>query len=71
MAEAYKCDRCGKYYSENKTKLTGGNCKNEVFGHVNIKGRFNWYKSYDLCDDCVRELFEFLNDKKEVINDDK
>ena len=51
MANVKKCDRCGSIYSVAKC------------GFAKFHG--NWRaKSYDLCDDCIKELEEFLKGAK-------
>lgn len=62
MADAKKCDRCGVFYEDNS---------NHKSWTRNIVGIFLSYQDthldrYDLCDDCVEKLKEFLSnpDKK-------
>ncbi len=56
MAEAYKCDRCGKLYeSKGETSKRGlGVTKNICYGHLPL----------DICDDCYNEFIKFMNDGK-------
>lgn len=54
MANAKKCDRCGAYYDP-KEEL------GEVYGvTLNYGSEYN-NETYDLCDDCVAKIREFLN----------
>lgn len=64
MASAKKCDRCGKYYVINKTKRSIHECT--VIG-IRIVNNITNSKMYDLCDDCIDALFDFmyLDDKEE------
>ena len=57
MAFAKKCDRCKKFYENNN-------------GIKSVKGCFvrtiklctnGPYEELDLCDDCIGELYKFLN----------
>lgn len=59
MAKACKCDRCGKFYQDH-IKENGGkfiDC-NFVKG-VRIFTNFA-FKDYDLCDECIDELYKFM-----------
>ena len=53
MADAKKCDRCGKYYITNE-QAPQGCC---------LRGRSRNPPSifFDLCDECVGRLWNFLN----------
>lgn len=64
MASAKKCDRCGKYYVINKTKRSIYECT--IIG-IRIVNTMTNSKMYDLCDDCIDALFDFmyLDDKEE------
>lgn len=59
MATARKCDRCGKYYDENKKY------KNDLGTGTVIGLRFETINSsissrIDLCDECLGKIKEFL-----------
>lgn len=60
MATARKCDRCGKYYDENKKYVCG-------LGRVQIIGlcfaaiNDNYSSKIDLCDECLGKVKELLN----------
>ena len=60
MANAKKCDRCGEYYDE-----PGSNC----IGGINIipvsEGTIY---TFDLCEDCLEDLYDFLRLNDEVKN---
>lgn len=56
MAAAYKCDRCGTYFSREKSA--------DVPLRVVYKiDRIN-EDNYDLCNDCVEDLRLFINGSK-------
>lgn len=62
MADVKKCDRCGAFYEKNKN--------NKSYTR-NIVGVYLRYQDtdvarYDLCDECVEKLKQFLSepDKK-------
>ena len=56
MAEAKKCDRCGKYYDTNKGKSIRGIYVNSI----KIIAGSSLHMSLDLCDDCIDKLYKFL-----------
>ena len=67
MSRAYKCDRCGKFYTIISTDYN----KRPSYAGKGIFGvRTTWInrdvglRSYDLCIECANELNEFLNDSK-------
>ena len=60
MAEAKKCDRCGKLYSINLF----GNLDKEWNLYKILKECYPDSESHyiDLCDDCKKELYEWLTE---------
>ena len=54
MANAKRCDRCGKFYVENGQEFTGCMLK-----HCNLMASSNIH--FDLCDECIGKLWTFLN----------
>ena len=61
MANAKKCDRCGKYYDKNKGVKSINGCF--VRGiRLETSGS---YMDLDLCDSCISELYTFLGLDKE------
>lgn len=65
MANAKKCDRCGKFYT--------GEEKNFMLDGIYISGvSFDSacsdysFRHHDLCDECLQKLIEFLEEAKEV-----
>lgn len=63
MANAKKCDRCGKYYDNNETYINGWRTTGlETIS--NSSGGFGG--RYDLCDDCLKEFIEvFMKGEKD------
>ena len=73
MADAKKCGRCGKYYDKNDRYVnphqfddtcaaTAGPIEIEYMAKMSIGTR--WRKvivEYDLCDDCISDLRDFMN----------
>lgn len=51
MAEAFKCDRCGKYCDKTPHKLT-----RKVIDLSNFEPV---YITYEFCDDCEKDFQEF------------
>ena len=62
MAHAMKCDRCGKYYDENR--LYKIRKYNERMVGIRFEGYHNMDLSIDLCDDCLKALIKFLGFKE-------
>ena len=61
MADAKKCDRCGKFYDENTiTKIING-FKYKIGGITVMSTGGSDIFYADLCDDCVKDLNKFLN----------
>ena len=61
MAKAYKCDRCGKLYEDNlRYSVTNGDMQVQLSGIAIYTAGYSIHKSYDLCDDCIGMLREFL-----------
>lgn len=65
MAIVKKCDRCGKHYDENITFKTCEPFFNYILtGIATVDQSHESDKIYDLCDDCIADLFEFLNNER-------
>lgn len=61
MAKAYQCDRCLWYYSANKDVIPRGLPTDKVAKGVKIVTvQDNVARYYELCDDCLRKLMDFL-----------
>lgn len=73
MADAKKCDRCGRYYDKNdryanphqfddSRTCAAGPIEVEYMAKISIATK--WRKiiaEYDLCDDCIRDLKYFMS----------
>lgn len=65
MANAKKCDRCKNYYDENTKYKTKGRLIGSIISGVATTNRiYEKDKCYDLCDKCLTELFDFLENKR-------
>lgn len=61
MADAKKCDRCGKFYDRNN-RMGKGLYKNEfIDGIVKTTNIGNYLNQIDLCDECLDKLDIFLS----------
>lgn len=58
MADAKKCDRCGKFYVENEQEFVGCTLRHQV--HCTES------KYFDLCNECIGRLWTFLNFPVEI-----
>ena len=67
MADAKKCDRCGKYYDNNEYEFGGYHAK----GILLLFHEYTCIDSeeddeYNLCDDCLKEFIEvFMKGEKD------
>ena len=61
MSLAIKCDRCGKYFDKhgNKRSINGA----YVRGIKIITS--GPYREYDLCENCIEDLYKFMRLDKE------
>ena len=67
MADAKRCDRCGRYYDDENSK--GKNFKvngRTVHQMALIDACDNRICEYDLCDQCASDLFHWLCNEEEV-----
>ena len=66
MANAKKCDRCGKYYDKNESKLRGvsGNLVGVSFVRRDCNSYGCYVEEKDLCDECIEEFKLFLKKEK-------
>lgn len=76
MADAKKCDRCGRFYIEkDKVKLVNHPkfiLKDRAISWINVYDRGdNVVGSFDLCDDCAKKLYHFLCNEPELEERDK
>lgn len=60
-----KCDRCGAIYEKNKK------CKTKAIGNgivstiATISERGIQDEEYDLCDECIEKLYDWMKDNEE------
>lgn len=65
MATAKKCDRCGKYYDDNQQYPGSHNgYKSIIDGMSFTMKNGSLEQTYDLCDDCITLLKEWLKGEK-------
>ncbi len=64
MAEAYKCDRCGKFYDKNKKVTTKGRISGGIITGIVTTSKGDKDEWFDLCDDCIIAFKEFMNGKE-------
>ena len=72
MSKAKKCDRCGKYYTDCKDMSLRN--RDQTVDYITLGSLYNsgYGMDFDLCNDCVTELFEFLHISNEpVIREDR
>ena len=67
MSKAKKCDRCGKLYEKNFTDRSIKDCR--VTGMDIVTTGNCTYDHYDLCDECIEDVYKFIESKK--LPDDK
>ena len=67
MADAKKCDRCGKLYTNNTEKrVVDGFFSPVVFSSISIITiNNNIVRDIDLCDNCMDDLLTFIEIKDE------
>lgn len=67
MANAKKCDRCGNYYDENKTKpreLTGGYVMAKLKTLTHASATSYTDEVFDLCDECLGKFYSFMDGRE-------
>ena len=64
MANAKKCDRCGSYYDKNQ-KFRLKNPLGDLADGIAFTGaKGNVSNQFDLCDDCIEQVYNFLGGVK-------
>ena len=69
MANAKKCDRCGRFYVFN-TEFPAdqhGDCY--IGGIMTMTTGGYHFRNYDLCDDCLKDFNEFIRENAFVRNE--
>ena len=64
---AYRCDRCGKYYGDNKRIKTKGAVHGDYIVGISTICRHGKDENFDLCDDCIEALNNFLQGVNEEV----
>ena len=60
-----KCDRCGAIYEKNEKCKTKATRNGIVSAIATISERELLDEEYDLCDECIEKLYDWLKDNKE------
>lgn len=60
-----KCDRCGAIYEKNEKHKTKETRNGIVSTITTISERGTLDKEYDLCDECIEKLYDWLGDNEE------
>ena len=58
-----KCDRCGAIYEKNEKCKTKETRDGIVSTTINEKGFID--EEYDLCDECIEKLYDWMKDNEE------
>lgn len=65
--KAYQCDRCFRYYTDNKDVIIPGAPSNSILTGIKLCKNHDPEKSpvkdYDLCDDCAKTLVDWLQNR--------
>lgn len=65
MADAKKCDRCGKYYDDESSKDKHFKVNDEtVYQVALINASDHHICEYDLCDECCMDMFWWCNEEE-------
>ena len=60
MSKAKKCDRCGKFYEKNVVMKSKGSALGSIIGGIRTVTKEGITdEDFDLCDDCVKSLYEW------------
>lgn len=60
MADAKKCDVCGKYYMEEYRKILYKQTARECYSEIRIPLVGGMNANYDLCSDCFHKITEII-----------
>ena len=70
MADAKRCDRCGRYYDDENSKDKSFKVNGRTVHQMAlIDDCDNRICEYDLCDQCARDLFHWLCNEEEEEED--
>ena len=62
--KVYKCDRCGNFYDNNTEIKTKGAVHGGYVQGIATFNRTIIDEYFDLCDDCMKEFFNFMERKQ-------
>lgn len=71
-----KCDRCGKYFKDIDTDLSGPTASTQAnhismgylsMGYANTYNVFNEIKCWDLCPNCIEAFDDWVHGRKQFI----
>lgn len=62
MANAMKCDRCGKLYESYNTKKDNKNINGFIPVNLDVDRKYYSHGVTDLCPDCMKEFQNWLKD---------
>lgn len=66
MADAKKCDRCGKHYDDESSKDKHFEVNDETVYRVALTNASDRHIcEYDLCDECCMDMFWWCNEQEE------
>ena len=65
MADARKCDLCGKFYDAYNTKNDSKKVSGLILANVDAKGRYFEHGGIDCCPECMNEIMSVMNKLKE------
>lgn len=72
MADAKKCDRCGKYYDDESSKDKNFKVNGITVHKMALIDACDYpIHNYDLCDQCARDLFHWLCNEEKVEHEEE
>ena len=60
-----KCDRCGAIFEKNEKYKTKATRNGIISAIATISDRELLDEEYDLCDECIEKLYDWLKDNEE------
>lgn len=67
MSDAYKCDRCGKFYEKNEFKRSQASIQGGIITGIATMTYLGVDEWFDLCDDCMKEFEKFMSGNPELL----
>lgn len=65
--KALQCDRCFRYYTENKDPIVPGFGTDKIMTGFQFCAKdteYNGMKDYDLCDSCAQQMIDWFRYRK-------